>query len=98
MTLPVNKQQQTNKTLKGLTHVGPVPEGGVEGLLVVLEQILDVSKAFDLENLRLFLNDLPAGSIERQLVSSFFHTVFLTKLLCKTPSVGRKITSLLRAL
>lgn len=44
-----------------LTHVSSVPEGGVEWLLVMLEQVPDVCKAFDLEDLRFLLDDFPAG-------------------------------------
>lgn len=42
-----------------LTHISSIPEGCVEWLLVMLEQVLDVSKAFNLEDLWLFLNDFP---------------------------------------
>lgn len=41
-----------------LTHISSIPEGGVEWLLVMLEQVLDVSKAFNLEDLWFLLNDL----------------------------------------
>lgn len=42
-----------------LTHISSIPEGCVECLLVMLEQVLDVSEAFDLEDLRFFLDDFP---------------------------------------
>lgn len=42
-----------------LTHISSIPEGCVEWLLVMLEQVLDVSKAFNLEDLWFFLNDFP---------------------------------------
>lgn len=42
-----------------LTHISPIPKGCVEWLLVMLEQVLDVSKAFNLEDLWFFLNDFP---------------------------------------
>ena len=64
-------QPQKGKTTKTLvvpgtrpgtrpaTHVGPVPEGGVEWLLVVQKQVLDVREALNLEDLRLLLDHLP---------------------------------------
>lgn len=42
-----------------LTHISSIPEGGVERLLVMLEQVLDVGEAFDLEDLRFFLDHFP---------------------------------------
>ncbi len=42
-----------------LTHISSIPKGGVEWLLVMLEQVLDISKAFNLEDLRFLLYDLP---------------------------------------
>lgn len=42
-----------------LTHISSIPEGCVERLLVMLEQVLDVGEAFDLEDLRFFLDHLP---------------------------------------
>lgn len=45
-----------------LTHISSIPKGGVEWLLVMLEQVLDVSKAFNLEDLRFLLNYLPEAS------------------------------------
>lgn len=42
-----------------LTYISSIPEGCVEWLFVMLEQVLDVSKAFNLEDLWLFLNDFP---------------------------------------
>ena len=64
-------------------------------MLIVLKQVLDVRKAFDLKDLRLLLNHLPAGAMERQLVSSEFlkHFFFFSEPfwveaslgVCKTP-------------
>lgn len=42
-----------------LTHISSIPKGRVEWLLVMLEQVLDVSKAFNLEDLGFLLDDLP---------------------------------------
>lgn len=42
-----------------LTHISSIPKGCVEWLLVMLEQVLDVSEAFDLEDLRFFLDHFP---------------------------------------
>lgn len=42
-----------------LTHISSIPKGGVEWLLVMLEQVLDICKAFNLEDLWFLLNDLP---------------------------------------
>lgn len=42
-----------------LTHISSIPEGCVERLLVMLEQVLDVGEAFDLEDLRFFLDYFP---------------------------------------
>lgn len=42
-----------------LTHISSIPKGGVEWLLVMLEQVLDICKAFNLEDLRFLLDDLP---------------------------------------
>lgn len=42
-----------------LTHISSIPKGGVEWLFVMLEQVLDISKAFNLEDLRFLLDDLP---------------------------------------
>ena len=39
-----------------LTHISSIPEGGVEGLFVMLEQVLDVRKAFDLKDLWFLLS------------------------------------------
>lgn len=47
-----------------LTHISPIPKGCVEWLLVMLEQVLDISKAFNLEDLWFLLDDLP--EINRQ--------------------------------
>lgn len=47
-----------------LTHISSIPKGCVEWLLVMLEQVLDISKAFNLEDLWFLLNDLP--EINRQ--------------------------------
>lgn len=45
-----------------LTHISSVPKGGVEWLLVMLEQVLDVCKAFNLEDLWFLLNDFPEAN------------------------------------
>lgn len=45
-----------------LTHISSIPKGGVEWLLVMLEQVFDVCKAFNLEDLWFLLNDLPEGN------------------------------------
>lgn len=42
-----------------LTHISSIPKGCIEWLLVMLEQVLDVSKAFNLEDLWFLLNDFP---------------------------------------
>lgn len=42
-----------------LTHISSIPKGGVEWLLVMLEQVLDIGKAFNLEDLWFLLDDLP---------------------------------------
>lgn len=42
-----------------LTHISSIPEGCVERLLVMLEQVLDVGEAFDLEDLWFFLDHFP---------------------------------------
>lgn len=42
-----------------LTHISSIPEGCVEWLLVMLEQVLDIGKAFNLEDLWFLLDDLP---------------------------------------
>lgn len=42
-----------------LTHISSIPKGSVEWLLVMLEQVLDISKAFNLEDLWFLLDDLP---------------------------------------
>lgn len=47
-----------------LTHISSIPKGCVEWLLVMLEQVLDISKAFNLEDLWFLLDDLP--EINRQ--------------------------------
>lgn len=44
---------------RGHTHIGPVPEGGIEGLAVGQKQLLDVTQAGDLKDLWLLLNHLP---------------------------------------
>lgn len=49
-----------------LTHISSIPEGCVEWLLVMLEQVLDVSEAFDLEDLWFFLDDFP--EMENQII------------------------------
>lgn len=49
-----------------LTHISSIPEGCVEWLLVMLEQVLDVSEAFDLEDLRFFLDHFP--EIENRII------------------------------
>lgn len=41
-----------------LTHISSIPKGGIKWLLVMLEQVLDVCKAFNLEDLWFLLNDL----------------------------------------
>ena len=51
-----------------LTHISSIPEGCVEWLLVMLEQVLDVSEAFDLEDLRFFLDDFP--EIENRIIQT----------------------------
>lgn len=45
--------------LIGKHVISSIPKGGVEWLLVMLEQVLDICKAFNLEDLRFLLNDLP---------------------------------------
>lgn len=40
------------------THISSIPKGGIKWLLVMLEQVLDVCKAFNLEDLWFLLNDL----------------------------------------
>lgn len=47
---------------RSLTHISSIPKGGVEWLLVMLEQVLDICKAFNLEDLWFLLNDLPEGN------------------------------------
>lgn len=42
-----------------LTHISSIPKGSVEWLFVMLEQVLDISKAFNLEDLWFLLDDLP---------------------------------------
>lgn len=42
-----------------LTHISSIPKGCVEWLLVMLKQVLDVGKAFNLEDLWFLLNDFP---------------------------------------
>lgn len=42
-----------------LTHISSIPKGCVEWLLVMLEQVLDIGKAFNLEDLWFLLDDLP---------------------------------------
>lgn len=42
-----------------LTHISSIPKGRVEWLLVMLEQVLDIGKAFNLEDLWFLLDDLP---------------------------------------
>lgn len=42
-----------------LTHISSIPKGSVEWLFVMLEQVLDISKAFNLEDLGFLLDDLP---------------------------------------
>lgn len=44
---------------RGHTHIGPVPEGSIEGLAVGQKQLLDVTQAGDLKDLWLLLNHLP---------------------------------------
>lgn len=44
-----------------LTHISSIPKGSIEWLLVMLEQVLDVCKAFNLEDLWFLLDDLPEG-------------------------------------
>lgn len=41
-----------------LTHISSIPKGGIKWLLVMLEQVLDVCKAFNLEDLWFLLDDL----------------------------------------
>lgn len=48
-----------------LTHISSIPKGGVEWLFVMLEQVLDISKAFNLEDLGLLLDDLPETQTSR---------------------------------
>lgn len=45
-----------------LTHISSIPKGRVEWLLVMLEQVLDIRKAFNLEDLWFLLNDLPEAT------------------------------------
>lgn len=45
-----------------LTHISSIPKGCIEWLLVMLKQVLDVCKAFNLEDLWFLLNDLPEGN------------------------------------
>lgn len=50
--------------LIGKHIISSIPKSGVEWLLVMLEQILDVSKAFNLEDLRFLLDDFPVEGRE----------------------------------
>lgn len=50
---------QSNIFKHALTHISSIPKGSVEWLLVMLEQVLDVCKAFNLEDLWFLFNDLP---------------------------------------
>lgn len=50
--------------LIGKHIISSIPKGGVERLLVMLEQVLDVCKAFNLEDLWFLLNDLPVEGRE----------------------------------
>lgn len=41
-----------------ITHISPVAEGGVEGLLLWVEELPDVTETGDFKNLRLLLDNL----------------------------------------
>lgn len=57
-----------------LTHISSIPKGGVEWLLVMLEQVLDVCKAFNLEDLWFLLNDFPEeNSLFRATLTGPYH-------------------------
>lgn len=53
-----------------LTHISSIPKGGVEWLLVMLEQVLDISKAFNLEDLGFLLDDLPETNSQSDQTSA----------------------------
>lgn len=51
--------------LVGKHIISSIPKGGVEWLLVMLEQVLDICKAFNLEDLWFLLDDLPVEGREK---------------------------------
>jgi hypothetical protein len=50
---------------KGLTHIGPVPKGSIEGLSMGEKQLLDITQAGNLKHLWLLLNHFPGATTPR---------------------------------